>query len=166
MVIICAWNGQMRQLVQYLYRMARSLNLVPYLFSVSGCAIYSAMTTNPTCPNCQRLLAELESLQAQLEKAQARIAALEAELRRDRRQAAPFSRDEPKPDPSRRGAVLERGGSAMRPVPGQIAWGFLQVASESPGGEDGSTVPEGGRPHRAPPRPPPQAPPPPPLLPG
>jgi len=49
------------------------------------------MTINPPGPNCQRL-------QAQLEKAQARIAALEAELRRSRRQAAPFSRDEPKSD--------------------------------------------------------------------
>jgi cell division protein FtsB len=62
------------------------------------------MTTQSTCPNCQQLLAELERLRAQLEEAQAqleearkRIAVLEAEVRRGRRSAAPFSRDKPKP---------------------------------------------------------------------
>jgi hypothetical protein len=57
------------------------------------------MTTQSTCPNCQQLLAELERLRAQWEEARKRIAALEAEVRRGRRSAAPFSRDEPKPDP-------------------------------------------------------------------
>jgi hypothetical protein len=49
------------------------------------------MTDHPTCPNCQRLLAELESFRArweethaQLEEARKRIAALEAEARRGR----------------------------------------------------------------------------------
>jgi NMD protein affecting ribosome stability and mRNA decay len=55
------------------------------------------MTTQSTCPNCQQLLAELERLRAQLEEARKRIAALEAEVRRGRRSAAPFSRDEPIP---------------------------------------------------------------------
>ena len=48
------------------------------------------MTTQSTCPNCQQLLAELERLRAQLEEARKRIAALEAEVRRGRRSAAPF----------------------------------------------------------------------------
>jgi thiol-disulfide isomerase/thioredoxin len=55
------------------------------------------MTTQSTCPNCQQLLAELERLRAQWEEARKRIAALEAEVRRGRRSAAPFSRDKPKP---------------------------------------------------------------------
>jgi transposase len=55
------------------------------------------MTTQSTCPNCQQLLAELERLRAQLEEARKRIAALEAEVRRGRRSAAPFSRGEPIP---------------------------------------------------------------------
>jgi len=62
------------------------------------------MTAKSSCPNCRRLLAELErlqaqveSLRAQLEEARKRIAVLEAEVRRGRRLAAPFSRDEPIP---------------------------------------------------------------------
>jgi hypothetical protein len=62
------------------------------------------MTAKSSCPNGRRLLAELERLgaqwegaQAQLEEARKRIAALEAEVRRGRRSAAPFSRGEPIP---------------------------------------------------------------------
>jgi len=55
------------------------------------------MTAKSSCPNCRRLLAEGERLRAQWEEAQKRIAALEAEVRRGRRSAAPFSRDEPIP---------------------------------------------------------------------
>jgi transposase len=68
------------------------------------------MTTQSTCPNCQQLLAELERLRAQLEEARKRIAALEAEVRRGRRSAAPFSRDKPKPSIRSHRAVV-RGGS-------------------------------------------------------
>jgi hypothetical protein len=53
------------------------------------------MTTESTCPNGRRLLAEWERLRAQWEEARKRIAALEAEVRRGRCSAAPFSRDEP-----------------------------------------------------------------------
>jgi len=53
------------------------------------------MTIQSTYPNCQQLLAELERLQAQLEEARNRIAALEADVRQGRRQAVPISRDEP-----------------------------------------------------------------------
>jgi len=62
------------------------------------------MTTQSSCPNGRRLLAEWErlqaqgeSLRAQWEGARKRRAALEAEVRRGRRSAAPFSRDEPIP---------------------------------------------------------------------
>ena len=89
------------------------------------------MTTNLTCPNCQRLQAELESFQAKweetqaeletvrakLEEAQARIATLEAELRRGRRQAAPFSREEPKPDPKLPGRRPGQGQFTYRERP-------------------------------------------------
>ncbi|MFN3476798.1 MAG: hypothetical protein ACK4Z6_04500, partial [Candidatus Methylomirabilales bacterium] len=74
-----------------------------------------------TCPNCQRLLAELESLQAQWEQAQAKIAALEAELRRGRRQAAPFSRDAPKPDPKPPGRRPGQGRFTYREMPPEEA---------------------------------------------
>lgn len=57
------------------------------------------MTQNAECPNCRTLQSQLKALQRKLDEAQARIATLEAELRRGRRQAAPFSRDEPQPDP-------------------------------------------------------------------
>lgn len=69
------------------------------------------------CPNCQRLQAELEAVRAKLEEAQARIAALEAELRRGRRQAAPFSRDEPKADPKPPGRRPGQGRFSYRPFP-------------------------------------------------
>jgi len=66
------------------------------------------------CSNCRRL-------QAELEKAQARIAALEAELRRGRRQATPFSRDEPKPDPKPPGRRAGQGLFSHRARPQEEA---------------------------------------------
>jgi transposase len=86
------------------------------------------MTTQSTCPNCQQLLAELERLraqweeaQAQLEEARKRIAVLEAEVRRGRRSAAPFSRDEPKPDPKPPGRRPGRGRFRYRSRPPEEA---------------------------------------------
>ena len=48
------------------------------------------MTTQSTCPNCWQLLIELKWLQAKLEQAEAKIAALEAKVRRGQRLVAPF----------------------------------------------------------------------------
>jgi transposase len=79
------------------------------------------MTTQSTCPNCQQLLTELERLRAQLEEARKRIAALEAEVRRGRRSAAPFSRDEPKPDPKPPGRRPGRGPFRYRSRPPEEA---------------------------------------------
>lgn len=79
------------------------------------------MTTQSTCPNCQQLLAELERLRAQWEEARRRIAALEAEVRRGRRSAAPFSRDEPKPDPKPLGRRPGRGPFRYRSRPPEEA---------------------------------------------
>ncbi len=76
------------------------------------------MTTQSTCPNCQQLLAELERLRAQWEEARKRIAALEAEVRRGRRSAAPFSRDKPKPDPKPPGRRPGRESAARGGHPG------------------------------------------------
>ena len=61
------------------------------------------------CPNCRRLSAQVQALTA-------RVAALEAELRRSKRQAAPFSRDEAKPDPKPPGRKPGHTG-ACRAVP-------------------------------------------------
>jgi hypothetical protein len=66
-----------------------------------------------TCPNCRRLLAELERLRAQLEEARKQIAALGAGVRRDRRPAAPFSRDEPIPGRGRFRYRTRRSGEAI-----------------------------------------------------
>jgi hypothetical protein len=90
------------------------------------------MTTQSTCPNCQQLLAELERLRAQLEEARKRIAALEAEVRRGRRSAAPFSRDEPKPPGRRPGREsAARGG---HPGDGGSPAGGLSGVWGTPGG--------------------------------
>jgi len=79
------------------------------------------MITQSTCPNCQQLLAELERLRAQLEEARKRIAALEAEARRGRRSAAPFSWDKPKPDPKPPGRRPGRGPFRYRSWPPEEA---------------------------------------------
>ena len=85
------------------------------------------MTTQSNCPNCQQLLTELERLRAQWEEARKRIDALEAEVRRGRRSAAPFSRDEPirgrRPgrESAARGGHGGGGGSAAGGVSG--VWG-------------------------------------------
>jgi hypothetical protein len=53
------------------------------------------MTPKSSGPNGRRLWAEWERLRAQWEEARKRRAVLEAEVRRGRRSAAPFSRGEP-----------------------------------------------------------------------
>jgi transposase len=63
----------------------------------------------------------LERLRAQLEEARKRIAALEAEVRRGRRSAAPFSRDKPKPDPKPPGRRPGRGRFRYRSRPPEEA---------------------------------------------
>jgi len=96
------------------------------------------MTPKSSCPNGRRLLAEWERLraqweeaQAQLEEAQKRIAVLEAEVRRGRRSAAPFSRDEPIPgrrpgrESAARGGHPGDGGSAAGGVSG--VWGTPEL---------------------------------------
>lgn len=60
---------------------------------------------------------ENQELQAQLREAQAKIAALETELRRGHRQAAPFSRDEPKQEPKRPGRRPGKGRFTHREMP-------------------------------------------------
>ena len=77
----------------------------------------------------ERLQAQGESLRAQLEEARKRIAALEAEVRRGRRSAAPFSRDKPKPDPKPRGRRPGRGRFRYRSRPPEEA---IQETMEVP----------------------------------
>jgi hypothetical protein len=81
------------------------------------------MTTQSSCPNGRRLLAEGERLRAQWEGARKRRAALGAEGRRGRRSAAPFSRDEPIPgrESAARGGHPGDGGSPAGGVSG--VWG-------------------------------------------
>jgi hypothetical protein len=79
--------------------------------------MFGIMTTE--CPNCRRLQAELKRVWAQLKEDQAKIAALEAELRRGRRQAAPFSRDEPGPDPKPPGRRPGQGQFTRRQPPSE-----------------------------------------------
>jgi len=90
------------------------------------------MTAKSRCPNCQRLLAEWERLQAQLEKGRKRITSLEAEVRRGRRSAAPFSRDEPKPSPKPPGRRPGRGQFRCRSRPPEEAiWETVEVPLEA-----------------------------------
>lgn len=63
-----------------------------------------------SCPRCERLQAEVEVLRAQ-------VTALEAEMRRSRRQAAPFSRGEPKTDPKPPGRRKGQGEFRHRTPP-------------------------------------------------
>ena len=65
----------------------------------------------------QELRAHLEKTQVQLKEAQAKITALETELRRGRRQAAPFSRDESKSDRKPAGRRPGQGRFSRREAP-------------------------------------------------
>jgi len=77
----------------------------------------------------RKLKREIQELQAQLKEAQARIAVPEAELRRGRRQAAPFSRDEPKAKPKRPGRRPGQGQFSYRQPPSE---GEIQETIEVP----------------------------------
>lgn len=84
----------------------------------------AALSPDTLCPNCRRLEAELMRIRerlVRLEETNARLAEenehLRAELRRGRRQAAPFSRDRKKNDPKRPGRGRGQGGFAYREKP-------------------------------------------------
>jgi len=62
------------------------------------------------CSNCKRLQSEVNSLKT-------RLARLEAELRRGKRQAAPFSRDARKPNPKKPGRKKGEGTFKYREAP-------------------------------------------------
>jgi hypothetical protein len=66
-----------------------------------------------TCPECQRLQKEVAELKQ-------RIQELEALVRRDKRQAAPFGRDQHKPDPKRPGRRKGQGRFSFRALPEKI----------------------------------------------
>jgi len=77
------------------------------------------MSQKTECPNCRKLQTELKRLQAQLQEAQNRIEKLEKELRRGRRQAAPFSKDEAKAEPKRPGRRAGQGRFTRRKPPSE-----------------------------------------------
>src|SRR5690606_12400965 len=85
----------------------------------------AAPSADTLCPNCRRLEAELMQIRerlVRLEETNARLAEenadLRAELRRGRRQAAPFSRDRKTKNPKRPGRRPGRGRFAHREKPG------------------------------------------------
>jgi transposase len=69
------------------------------------------------CPNCQKLQAELNVLRGKLEEALSKIATLEDELHRGRRQATPFSRGKSKPNPKPPGRRRGEGRFSYRATP-------------------------------------------------
>jgi len=82
------------------------------------------MPDHAECPNCRRLLAEVRTLRRDLAAARNGLAvakqrtqALEAELRRSKRQAAPFSRDTPTARPKRPGRKKGQGPFRHLPPP-------------------------------------------------
>ena len=72
------------------------------------------------CRNCRRLSGQVEALTA-------RVAALEAELRRSKRQAAPFSRDEAKPDPKPPGRKPGHTGACRATPPPEAVTETIRV---------------------------------------
>jgi len=83
------------------------------------------MPDHAECPNCRRLLAEVRTLRRDLAAARQRIQALEAELRRGKRQAAPFSRDTTKARPKRPGRKKGQGPFRHRQPPPEALEAFL-----------------------------------------
>lgn len=65
------------------------------------------------CPECQRLQKEVTELKQ-------RVQELEALLRKDKRQAAPFGRDQRKPDPKKPGRKSGQGPFSCRKAPEKI----------------------------------------------
>lgn len=76
------------------------------------------MSDNVQCPNCRRLGRQVEAYRHEVERLTARVAALEEELRRSKRQAAPFGKDAPKPDPKRPGRKNGHKGFFRAPPAG------------------------------------------------
>jgi transposase len=68
---------------------------------------------NSPCPECQRLQKEVADLKQ-------RIQELEALVRRDKRQAAPFGRDQAKADPKKPGRRKGQGRFSFRQAPEKI----------------------------------------------
>jgi transposase len=68
---------------------------------------------NSTCPECQRLQKEVADLKQRLQE-------LEALARRDKRQAAPFGRDQKKADPKKPGRRKGQGRFTFRQAPERI----------------------------------------------
>lgn len=83
----------------------------------------TSSTDAPTCPGCaarDRRIAQLEARIASLEAQVQRVTAqLHEALRAGKRQAAPFSKGDPKPNPKRPGrqAGTAYGPKARRPIP-------------------------------------------------
>jgi transposase len=71
------------------------------------------------CPRCRERERELEKLRTALAKAVERITALEAEVRRGKRQAAPFARGTPKKDPKPPGRRPGEGAFRRRLPPAE-----------------------------------------------
>ena len=76
--------------------------------------------SNNPCPECQRLQKEVADLRHQNEELQQRLSDLEAAQRRDKRQAAPFGRDQNKADPKPPGRRKGEGRFSFRPAPEKI----------------------------------------------
>jgi transposase len=79
------------------------------------------------CPNCERLQRRVQHLEERLE-------ALEEQLRRGRRQAAPFGRDRPAPDPKPPGRKPGEGKFCFRtpPQPEEAARTLVAALSVCP----------------------------------
>ena len=82
------------------------------------------MADDRECPNCRRLAVQVERLTA-------RIAALEEELRRSKRQAAPFGKDAPKLDPKPPGRKKGHRGAFRKPPPPDEVSELVRVPLES-----------------------------------
>jgi transposase len=87
----------------------------------------NASDSNTVCPECQRLHKELadlrrqnDEIQRQNQELQQRLSDLEAAQRRDKRQAAPFGRDQKKANPKKPGRRKGQGRFSFRRVPEKI----------------------------------------------
>jgi transposase len=76
--------------------------------------------SNSACPQCQRLQKEVADLRRQNQELQQRLGDLEAALRRDKRQAAPFGRDQKKDNPKPPGRRKGQGHFNFRRAPEKI----------------------------------------------
>ena len=81
------------------------------------------MLEAPECPNCRVLGRQVEALRREVES-------LRDELRRSKRQAAPFGKDAPKGDPKRPGRKKGHRGSFRSPPPPEEISEIVQVPLE------------------------------------